>query len=217
MTDAILNCNSRVARPRRRHTIHNQVVLIKSRLSKGFRELVTIPDANRLARPALDPRCCYSPSARYTLELQSWIGGVTIYAKVLEPKREELHYAILANKAPRGMSWDAAGAATTNLRVGWSISPKAYVKLPVSGWARSTSCSIPFSCSAQWWDYFSISEWLPDPHCLIGVFYFCCIVPLTYFALLPAVGQDSARDVDPASISSGSAGSSSWAYASQSA
>jgi hypothetical protein len=53
-----------------------------------------------------------------TIGLQSGVGNVTIYAKELEQKREDLHHAILANEAPGGKSWAAAGAATTNLRVG---------------------------------------------------------------------------------------------------
>ena len=46
--------------------------------------------------------------ATITLGLQSWIGDQTIYSKSLEHKREEFHFAILANEAPGGAGWGAA-------------------------------------------------------------------------------------------------------------
>jgi len=117
-----------------------------------------------------------------TIGLQSSVGNTTIYAKDLEQRRAELHDAILANKAPGGKSWDAVGAATTNLRVG--------VVYLAEGIRKTSGLSLNkvyflldavFLFSALVGLFFYLRKWLPDIYCLAGVLYLCSILPLTYF------------------------------------
>lgn len=117
-----------------------------------------------------------------TIGLQSSIGNATIYAQELEQKREELHHAILANKAPGEKSWAASGAATTNLRVGVVYLAEGIRK--TSGLSLSKVYLLldtVFLFSALAGLFFYLRKWLPDVYCLIGVLYLCSMLPLTYF------------------------------------
>lgn len=117
-----------------------------------------------------------------TIGLQSWVGQATIYAKELEQKREALHHAILTNKAPGGKSWDASGAASLNLRVGAVYLAEGIRK--ITGLTLSKVYQLldtVFLFTGLVALFFYLRQWLPDTYCLIGVLYFCSILPLTYF------------------------------------
>jgi len=117
-----------------------------------------------------------------TVGMQAWVGNATIYARELEQKREELHHAILVNRSPGGQSWDAAGAATTNLRVGVVYLAEGIRK--VTGLKLSTVYKLLDTVSlfvALVGLFFYLRKWLANVYCLIGVLYFCSILPLTYF------------------------------------
>jgi hypothetical protein len=116
-----------------------------------------------------------------TIGLQAYVGYATIYSPDLEAKRQQLHRAILLNQPPNGTSWDEAGALTMNVRVG-----AIYL---AEGIHRVTGLSLgivyvlldtAFLFLALVSLFFYLRKWLPDTYCLIGLLYFCSILPLSY-------------------------------------
>lgn len=116
-----------------------------------------------------------------TIEFQFWIGDRTIYAESLEIRRDELHRAILENSAPGGESWAAAGALSIQKRVGIVYLAEGLRR--ATGWAtgkvyRLLDSVFLFASMLALFMYLRL--WLPEVYCLIGVLYFCAVLPLTY-------------------------------------
>lgn len=120
--------------------------------------------------------------ATITIGMQTWLGDETIYSKELTQKREELHFAILNNKAPGGDSWAAVGGLSIQKRVGvvylaevirekFGLAVGKVYKLLDSVFLFISLVSL----------FFYLRRWLPDVYCLIGVLYFCAVLPITYF------------------------------------
>lgn len=117
-----------------------------------------------------------------TIGLQSWVGDNTIYSTEFDERREELHDAILANRAPRGGTWGAVGAAALNLRVG--------VVYLAEGVRTATGLTLHktyklidtvFLFAALVGLFFYLKQWVPEVYCIIGLLYFCSMLPLSYF------------------------------------
>lgn len=117
-----------------------------------------------------------------TIGLQSWIGDQTIYSKSLEQKREELHFGILANRAPGGASWGAVGALSIQKRIGVVYLAEGIRKLTGLAVGKiyklldSVFLFVSLLCL-----YFYLRKWVPDLYCLLGIMYFSAALPLTYF------------------------------------
>ena len=117
-----------------------------------------------------------------TVSLQSWVGDQTIYATELESRREALHHAILTNQAPNGRSWAAAGASSLQKRIGVVYLAEAVRKLSgLSIGATYKLLDSAFLFFSLVTLFLFLRKWLPDEYCLIGVLYFCAVLPLTYF------------------------------------
>jgi len=117
-----------------------------------------------------------------TLGLQSWIGDRTIYAKGLEQQREELHFAILANRAPDGKSWSAVGGQSIQKRVGVVYIAQALhglVGLSIGKTYKLLDTVFLFTSLLLL--FFLLRRWVPDVYSLVGVLYFAAVLPLTYF------------------------------------
>ena len=120
--------------------------------------------------------------ATITIGLQSWIGDQTIYSRSLEQKREELHFAILANKAPGDAGWGAVGALSVQKRVGIVYLAEAirkYTSITTGKIYKALDTVFLFVALLSL--FFYLGKWLPDIYCLLGVLYFCTALPLTYF------------------------------------
>lgn len=120
--------------------------------------------------------------ATITIGLQSWIGDQTIYSKQLEQKREEFHFAILANKAPGGAGWGAVGALSIQKRIGAVYLAEGIRKQ--TGLAVGKIYKLLDSVSlfiALLSLFFYLRKWVSDLYCLLGVLYFSVALPLTYF------------------------------------
>lgn len=117
-----------------------------------------------------------------TITLQAYVGHATLYAPELRGQREALHRAILRNEAPGGGSWHAAGAQGINLRVGAVYLAEAVRR--ASGLDVATVYLLldtAFLYAVLLGLFLHLRRWLPDAYCLLGVLYFCCVLPLTYF------------------------------------
>lgn len=120
--------------------------------------------------------------ATVTLGLQSWVGSKTIYAAGLESRREQLHESIMANQAPGGGTWAQAGALSIQKRVGVVYLAEGLRR--ISGFPISTVYKLldsVFLFGSLVALFFYLRKWLPDVYCLIGLLYFCAVLPLTYF------------------------------------
>ncbi|WP_394756019.1 hypothetical protein [Rhodoferax sp.] len=119
--------------------------------------------------------------ATITIGMQTWIGDQTIYSKQLEKQREELHFGILENKAPGGKGWTALGATSIQKRIGIVYLAEAIrinTGLTVAKIYKLLDTAFLFVGLLAL--YFYLKKWLPDPYSLLGVLYFCAMLPLTY-------------------------------------
>jgi hypothetical protein len=120
--------------------------------------------------------------ASVTIGLQAFVGHATLYSKDLEQRRLLLHESILSNRPPAGQSWDAAGALTSNVRVG-AIYLAEYVHR-VTGLSLSivyVLLDTVFLFAALIGLFLYLRKWLPDTYGLIGLLYFAAMLPLSYF------------------------------------
>jgi hypothetical protein len=114
--------------------------------------------------------------------LQAWVGSTTIYAQALEAQREALHFAVLHNKAPNEGGWAAVGALSIQKRVG--IVYLAEAIRHSTGWSIGKIYQLLdtiFLFISLLALFFYLRRWLPDIYCLVGVLYFCAVLPMTYF------------------------------------
>lgn len=119
--------------------------------------------------------------ATITIGMQTWIGDQTIYSKQLEKQREELHFGILENKAPGGKGWTALGATSIQKRIGIVYLAEAIrinTGLTVAKIYKLLDTAFLFVGLLAL--YFYLKKWLPEPYSLLGVLYFCAMLPLTY-------------------------------------
>lgn len=119
--------------------------------------------------------------AAITIGMQTWIGDQTIYSKQLEKQREELHFGILENKAPGGKGWTALGATSIQKRIGTVYLAefiRTHTGLTVGNIYKLLDTVFLFFGLLTL--YFYLKKWLPDQYCLLGVLYFCAMLPLTY-------------------------------------
>ena len=117
-----------------------------------------------------------------TVALQAYVGNSTLYSMELQSKREELHRAILSNEAPGGGHWGDVGANSMNRRVGVIYVAEfihKFVHLKLH--AVYLVIDTVFLFAALVALFFYLRKWLPDTYCVIGVLYFCAVLPLTYF------------------------------------
>jgi len=112
-----------------------------------------------------------------TVALQAYVGHSTLYSKELQDTREELHHAILSNKAPGGGKWDDVGALSSNMRIGAVYLAEAIHR--VTRLDLSTVYLLidtVFLYAAVLALFFYLRKWLPDTYCVIGVMYFCSVL-----------------------------------------
>jgi hypothetical protein len=117
-----------------------------------------------------------------TVALQAYVGDVTVYSEGLEQKRIETHRAILANEPPGGGSWAAVGRSTANIRVGTVYLAEGIHRatgVPVTEVYRQLDTFCLFAALVGL--FFYLRLWVTDTYCLIGLLYFCSMLPLTYF------------------------------------
>lgn len=117
-----------------------------------------------------------------TITLQAYVGHATLYSPELGARREALHRAILLNQEPGGLRWDDAGAKSMYLRVGAVYLAEALHRL--TGLDLGTVYLLTDTCflfAALLALFFYLRKWLPDAYCVMGVLYFGCVLPLTYF------------------------------------
>lgn len=120
--------------------------------------------------------------ATITVGLQTWIGDQTVYSRQLEAQREAFHFGILENKAPGGASWAAVGGRTVQKRIGVVYLAEVIRKhttLSVGKIYKLLDSVFLFVSLLGL--FFFLSRWVPDIYCLLGVLYFCAMLPLTYF------------------------------------
>ena len=117
-----------------------------------------------------------------TVALQAYVGHSTLYSIELQDKREELHRAILSNKAPGGGHWDVVGANSMNLRIGVIYLAEfihRFAHLELGTVYLMIDTVFLFTALVALFIY--LRKWLPDTYCVIGILYFCTVLPLTYF------------------------------------
>ena len=120
--------------------------------------------------------------ATITIGMQFWLGDHTIYSKSIEQKREQLHFGVVANEAPGGAGWGAVGALSIQKRIGVVYLAEAirqYTGLPVGKIYKALDSLFLFIALVSL--FFYLRKWVPDIYCLLGVLYFCAVLPLTYF------------------------------------
>jgi hypothetical protein len=118
-----------------------------------------------------------------TISLQGWVGVNTIYSKKLAAKRQVLHQSILENKPPEGYTWKMLGA-TNSLKI--RVFTVFFVEKihQLTKYEPNTIYMIldTFCIFATILALFAyLKKWLENIYCLVGVMYYCCILPLTYF------------------------------------
>jgi hypothetical protein len=121
-------------------------------------------------------------SATITVGLQQWVGDQTIYAQKIEQQREAFHFGILANEAPGGGSWGAVGGQSIQKRIGivyLAESIRAATDLSVGKIYKLLDSVFLFISIVLL--YFFLRRWLSQTYSLLGVLYFCAVLPLTYF------------------------------------
>jgi hypothetical protein len=120
--------------------------------------------------------------ATLSLGLQSLLGDATIYSKRLEERREQLHYAILANQPPVAEGWGAVGALTLQKRVGVVYLAEQIRRL--TGWTPGKvykALDSLFLFAFLVGLFFYLRRWLPDLQCALGLLYVAAVLPFTYF------------------------------------
>ncbi len=103
-----------------------------------------------------------------TVVLQAYVGHSTLYSKELQDRREELHYAILLNKAPRAGNWDDVGASSLNIRVGAVYLAEAIhtvTRLDIN--TVYVLIDTVFLFAAVLALFFYLRIWLTDTYCVI--------------------------------------------------
>jgi hypothetical protein len=130
---------------------------------------------------ALKPILLILLAAVVTLELQQWIGRLTIYHADMAKKRLLLHDAIILNEPLPG-GWHANGANGINIRI---LTPSlAELTHRLTGiplllvYRLIDTVSLFFILILFFW---FLHRWSPPEYCLIGVLYFSLAVVLTYF------------------------------------
>lgn len=117
-----------------------------------------------------------------TVGLQSWVGDETIYAKDIEERREQFHFAILANEPPGGKGWGDVGGLSIQKRVGvvyLAEGIRLYIlRIPVGKIYKLLDAVFLFISLIALFIY--LRKWLPETYSLIGVLYFSAALPLTY-------------------------------------
>ncbi len=118
-----------------------------------------------------------------TIALQAWVGRNTIYSERLEASRQVLHQSIVKNKPPEGYTWKMLGA-TNSLKIRVftvflveKIHQLTKYELYKLYMILDTLCIFAIIIAL----FAYLKKWLDNIYCLVGVLYFCCILPLTYF------------------------------------
>jgi hypothetical protein len=117
-----------------------------------------------------------------TVALQSYVGDASVYSTSFEQKREELHRAILVNQPPGGGSWAAVGGSTLNIRVGTVYLAEGIHRatgVPVNKVYRTIDTIFLFAALLGFFLFLKL--WLSNAYSVIGLLYFCSMLPLSYF------------------------------------
>jgi len=117
-----------------------------------------------------------------TIALQGWVGMNTIYSKRLAMKRQVLHHAIVKNRPPEGYTWSMLGANSVQIRIFTvflveKIHQTTKYDLNKIYMIVDTLCIFAIIIAL----FAYLQKWFDNLYCLVGVLYFCCILPLTYF------------------------------------
>jgi hypothetical protein len=117
-----------------------------------------------------------------SISMQHWIGKATIYNNKFEERSLKLHYAILNNKSPDGYTWFSFRASNSNnIRI--SIVMFAEFIHLITGSSINhiyffiDTISIFFIIILL---FAYLKKWFDDQSCILGVLYFCIVLPLTY-------------------------------------
>lgn len=117
-----------------------------------------------------------------TIALQGWVGVNTIYSKRLAMKRQVLHNAIVKNRPPEGYTWRTLGAKSVQIRIFTVfLAEKIHqiTKCDLNRIYMTMDTLCIFAIIIALFAY--LQEWFDNLYCLVGVLYFCCFLPLTYF------------------------------------
>lgn len=117
-----------------------------------------------------------------TLALQSWVGDRTIYSHALESARSALHQGILENQAPEGRTWAEWGALSVQRRVGVVYLAEGVHRL--TAWPIGKvykAIDTLFLAASMLALFVVLRRKLGETLALVGLLYFCAVLPLTYF------------------------------------
>jgi hypothetical protein len=121
-------------------------------------------------------------SATATLVMQRYVGGRTIYAPELAARRDSLHRYILTNTLPPGRTWKDFGALGMNARIlPVYLAEQVHRRI---GWTiqRTYLVGDTLALFASMLALFALLRlWVPPPFALVGLLYYCAILPATYF------------------------------------
>jgi len=118
----------------------------------------------------------------FTLGLQWWVGGATIYDPAWQGRRTAMHYALMSNRAPAGLSWSDIGANGVNIRLGVVYLAELVhrvlgISIPSAYFAVETFflwCTFPLL-------YVCLRGWFPASWSWVGLLLYTAVLPLTYF------------------------------------
>jgi hypothetical protein len=121
-------------------------------------------------------------AAVFTLGLQWWVGGVTIYDPAWVGRRTAMHDALMINRAPAGRSWSDIGANGVNIRLGVVyLAELVHRILGVSIWSAYFVVETLFLWCTFPLLYVCLRGWFPASWSLVGLLFYTAALPLTYF------------------------------------
>lgn len=124
-------------------------------------------------------------AAAFTLGLQWWVGGATIYDPAWAGRRTGMHHALMINRAPAGLSWSDIGANGVNIRLGVVyLAELVHRALGVSVWSAYFVVETWFLWCTFPLLYVCLRGWLPPSWSMVGLLFYTAVLPLTYFFYL---------------------------------
>jgi hypothetical protein len=118
----------------------------------------------------------------FTLGLQWWVGGVTIYDPAWVGRRTAMHHALMINRAPAGLAWTDIGANSVNIRLGAVYAAEFVHRVfHVSIWSSYFVLETFFLWCTFPLLYVCLRWWFPPSWSLVGLFFYTAVLPHTYF------------------------------------
>jgi len=121
-------------------------------------------------------------AAVFTLGLQWWVGGATIYDPAWVGRRTAMHHALMINRAPAGLSWSDIGANSINIRLGVVYAAEfVHNALHISIWSAYFVLETFFLWCTFPLLYICLRWWFPPSWSLVGLLFYTAVLPHTYF------------------------------------